>query len=53
MELSRARVIRMLSRPTSTVRKAPGLGRSEERTAQNHIVSKMRSCSWAKISGSV
>ncbi len=53
MDLSRERVTRMLSRPTSTVRKAPGLANSEERATQNHIVSKMRSCSWAKIPGSV
>lgn len=53
MPLSLARVTRMLSRPTSKVRKAPGFARSDARATQNHMVSNMRSCSWAKITGSV
>src|SRR5689334_20172434 len=39
------RVIRMLSRPTWTVRNWPGEPMSDERTAQNHICSRTRSCS--------
>jgi hypothetical protein len=49
----RERVISTLSRPTCTVRKAPGLARSAERVAQNHIDSNRDSCSCRKISGSV
>ena len=43
----------MLSRPTRTERKLPGLGRSLDRAAQNHMLSKIRDCSRAKNSGSV
>jgi hypothetical protein len=49
----RSRAMSTLSRPTCTVRKSPGFARSLDLTAQNHISSKMFSCSRAKIAGSV
>src|SRR4051794_16313686 len=50
---ARLRVISTLSRPTCTVRNAPGRSRSALRTAQNHIASKRCSCSCRKTDGEV
>ena len=47
----RLRLMMMLSRPTLTVLKSPGFARSLPRAAQNHICSKIFSCSFAKTSG--
>jgi hypothetical protein len=50
---SRLRTTSTLSRPTWTFRNFPGVGRSADRTAQNHMVSKIRVCSREKTAGSV